>query len=104
VLGAYSLVYISLRGVSMAENKNNTSAHLTGRSFLALTGINEVLSFDDSMVSLDSGGTVLAVSGAGLSIVKLSLESGEVSLSGRIDAIVYTDDQPKKGLFAKLFG
>lgn len=88
----------------MAENKNNTSAHLTGRSFLALTGIDEVLSFDDSMVSLDCGGTVLAVSGTGLSIVKLSLESGEVSLSGHIDAIVYTDEQPKKGLFSKLFG
>jgi len=88
----------------MVENKNNTSAHLTGRSFLALTGIDEVLSFDDGMVSLDCGGTVLAVSGSELSIVKLSLESGEVSLSGRIDAIVYTDEQPKRGLFSKLFG
>ena len=87
----------------MADSKNNTSAHLTGRSFLALTGIDEVLSFDESMVTLDSGGTVLAVSGSGLSIVKLSLESGEVSLSGQIDAIVYTDEQPKKGLFSKLF-
>ncbi len=88
----------------MADNKNSTSAHLTGRSFLALTGINEVLSFDDGMVNLDCDGTVLAVSGTGLSIVKLSLESGEVSLSGHIDAIVYTDEQPKKGLFSRLFG
>jgi len=88
----------------MAENKSNTSAQLTGRSFLALTGINEVISFDDSVVTMDCGGTVLAVSGGELSIVKLSLESGEVSLSGRIDAIVYTDEQPKKGLFSKLFG
>ena len=88
----------------MAENKSSSSAHLTGRSFLALTGIDEVLSFDYGTVTLSCDGTVLAVSGSGLSIVKLSLESGEVSLSGHIDAIVYTDEQPKKGLFAKLFG
>lgn len=87
----------------MAENKVNSSAVLTGRSFLALTGINEVISFDESLVSLDSQGTILSISGQGLSIVKLSLESGELSVSGRIDAIIYTDDEPKKGFLAKLF-
>ncbi|MBQ4648099.1 MAG: YabP/YqfC family sporulation protein [Clostridia bacterium] len=87
----------------MAENKVNSSAVLTGRSFLSLTGINEVISFDESLVSLDSQGTVLSISGQGLSIVKLSLESGELSVSGRIDAIIYTDDEPKKGFLAKLF-
>lgn len=87
----------------MAENKINSSAVLTGRSFVSLTGINEVFGFDDGLVTLDSQGSVLAVSGQGLSIVKLSLESGEVGISGRIDAIVYTDEQPKRGLFSKLF-
>lgn len=88
----------------MAEGKQASSAVLTGRSFLSLTGIDEVIGFDDGMVTLDCGGTMLAVSGEGLSMVKLSLESGEVSISGRIDAIVYTDEQPKKGLFSRLFG
>ncbi len=88
----------------MAENKISSSAVLTGRSFLALTGIKEVVSFDENMVSLDSQGSLLAVSGEDLSIVKLSLESGEVSVSGKIDAIVYTDEQPKKKMFSKLFG
>ena len=86
----------------MPENKS--SVILTGRSFLALSGIKEVISFDEGMVSLDSDGSVLCVSGEGLSVVKLSLESGDVSISGRIDAIVYTDEQPKKRLFSKLFG
>lgn len=88
----------------MAEDKINSSAVLTGRSFLALTGINEVIGFDEGLVTLNSQGAVLAVSGEDLSMVKLSLESGEVSISGRIDAIVYTDEQPKKGLFSKFFG
>ncbi len=88
----------------MAEEKINSSAVLTGRAFLALTGIKEVISFDEGLVTLDSQGSVLAVSGSDLSIVKLSLESGEVSISGRIDAIVFTDEQPKKGLFSRLFG
>ncbi len=88
----------------MADGKQASSAVLTGRSFLALTGIDEVVSFDDSLVTLNSGGTLLAVSGENLTMVKLSLENGEVSISGRIDAIVYTDEQPKKGLFSRLFG
>ena len=78
----------------MSEIKSNSSAMLTGRSFLALTGIDEVISFDDELVSLNSQGAVLTVGGQGLSIVKLSLENGEVNISGRIDAIVYTDEQP----------
>ncbi|MBE6677903.1 MAG: sporulation protein YabP [Ruminococcaceae bacterium] len=88
----------------MSEIKSNSSAMLTGRSFLALTGIDEVISFDDELVSLNSQGAVLTVGGQGLSIVKLSLENGEVNISGRIDAIVYTDEQPKRGLFSKFFG
>ena len=87
----------------MADEKLMSSATLTGRSFLALTGIDEVISFDEQTVTLDCAGTVLAVSGENLSMVKLSLENGEVSISGRIDAIVYTDEQPKKGIFSKFF-
>lgn len=87
----------------LLETKQNSSAILTGRNFLALTGINEVVSFDETMVCLDSQGAILTIGGQGLSIVKLSLESGEVSLSGKIDAIVYTDEQPKRGFIAKLF-
>ncbi len=88
----------------MSDAKSNSSAMLTGRSFLALTGINEVISFDDELVSLDCQGVVLTVGGQGLSIVKLSLENGEVNISGRIDAIIYTEEQPKRGLFSKWFG
>ena len=88
----------------MSDIKSNSSATLTGRSFLALTGVNEVLSFDDELVSLDSQGAVLTVGGQGLSIVKLSLENGEVNIAGRIDAIVYSDEQPKRRLFSKFFG
>ncbi|MBR6594565.1 MAG: sporulation protein YabP [Clostridia bacterium] len=85
------------------HNKLTSSAILTGRAHLSLTGIGEVISFDEGLVTLDCQGTVLAVSGEGLSIVKLSLESGEVGISGKIDAIVYTDEQQKRGLFSKLF-
>lgn len=85
------------------NNKAASSAVLTNRSFLALTGISEVIGFDEGLVTMNCQGTVLAVSGEGLSIVKLSLENGEVGVSGRIDAIIYTDEQQKRGLFSKLF-
>lgn len=87
----------------MADEKQQPSAVLTGRSFLALTGIDAVIGFDENTVTLDSGGSVLAVSGEDLSMVKLSLESGQVSITGRIDALVYTDEQPKKSLLSRWF-
>lgn len=88
----------------MAEERQKASAVLTGRSLLELTGIDEVISFDENTVTLDCGGTVLAVSGENLSIVRLSLESGQVGITGRIDAVVYTDEKPRKGLFSRWFG
>lgn len=90
----------------MASGKAASSVVLTGRSFLALTGISEVVSFDERDVSLSLGedGTLLDISGEGLSIVRLSLETGEVDISGRIDAVVYTDERPRKGLLSRLFG
>lgn len=89
------------------ENKGRAdkpALSLTDRAFLCLNSVDEVLSFDEGLVSLSVGGTTLSVSGAGLSVVKLSLESGEISISGRIDALVYSDERPQKGFFSKLFG
>lgn len=86
------------------ETKGRALLTLTDRTFLSVNAVDEVLSFDEGLVSLSVLGTTLAVSGSELSIVKLSLESGELSISGRIDALIYSDDQPKKSFLSKLFG
>jgi len=42
---------------------------------------------------------VLNISGEGLSIKNLSLENGNITVNGKIGAIVYFDESPRKKRF-----
>ena len=70
---------------------------------LNITAVDDVVSFDETLVSLSVGETLLNISGEGLSIKNLSLENGEITINGKIAAIVYFDDAPRKKRFS-LFG
>ncbi len=86
----------------METKKHNLS--LVSRSELNITAVDDVLSFDETLVSLAVGGSVLNISGEGLSIKNLSLENGNVTVGGTVNAMVYFDDTPKKkrlGLFGR---
>ena len=84
-------------------NNTHHSLSLDSRSVLRVTAVNEVLNFDESLVCLAVGESNLNVSGEDLSITNLSLETGEVTVTGRISALVYFDDSPKRKRFS-LFG
>ena len=85
----------------MEPKKHNLS--LVSRSELAITAVDDVLSFDENLISVSVGNTVLNISGDGMSIKNLSLEEGNVTVSGNINAMVYFDDSPKKKRFG-IFG
>ena len=76
---------------------------LDSRTTLNVTAVDDVLSFDETLVSLQIGETVLNISGDGLSMKNLSLENGDVTVNGNITAIVYFDDTPRKKRFS-IFG
>ena len=60
----------------MNENiKKQHTVSLTERSLLTVTAVSEVLGFDEGLVTLDVGDTLLTVSGSDLSVTKLSLET-----------------------------
>ena len=71
-------------------------------SSLVVTAIDDVLSFDDSLVSLSVGDKVLNISGEGLSIKNLSLENGSLTVNGNISAMVYFENTPRRK--RRLFG
>ncbi len=75
---------------------------LDSRSSLNITSVDDVISFDETLVSLAVGETVLNISGEGLSIKNLSLENGDITVNGNISAMVYFDDTPKKKRFSFL--
>jgi sporulation protein YabP len=84
---------------------SNHTLSLSDRRVLKITAVSEVLSFDETGVTMSVGDLLLTVSGSGLSVSNLSLENGEVTVCGMVDAVVYMEDgkKNKKG-FGRLFG
>lgn len=73
----------------------------------AVTGVLDVLSFDLNTILLETEQGMLTIKGSDLHVNRLSLEKGEVDLSGQIDGIAYSDikqvHKKDESLFGKLF-
>ena len=78
---------------------------LENRKKLTLTGIKDVLSFDDEIVIVESELGLLNIKGADLRVNKISVETGDVIVEGNIRAIEYSDKDlsSKQGLMSKIF-
>ncbi len=77
----------------------DTNTHgmtLNGRRLLDITGVSDVISFDEVTVVLDTLCGHLTVNGEGLHIHTLSLENGKVTVEGKIDEIIYEDESAPK--------
>ena len=72
-----------------------------------VTGVIDVLSFDLNEILLETEQGMMMVKGTDLHVNRLSVEKGEVDLSGNIDSVAYSDVQghgkQQDNLFAKLF-
>ena len=77
---------------------------LEGRRLLRVTGVKEVLRFEESAVVLRTGDRLLLVRGEGLSLRRLSPDEGCVELRGRIDALSYEQGGDRRSLLRRLFG
>lgn len=86
------------------QNQKKHNLILENRKNLSLGGIDDVLGFNEETVTLSGGFGILVIRGEKLHISKLSLETGEVTLDGKIDALIYPEDQKEKtGVFSRLF-
>lgn len=75
---------------------------LSDRSKLTMTGVTEVVSFDeDAVVAHTSLGTVV-VEGSQLKLKTLSPEGGQVAIDGRIRSLIYEDDRPQQSFWHRL--
>ena len=76
---------------------------LEGPERLSISGVTEVVSFDEEEVVMETARGLLTVTGSDLHVDKLSLDIGELSLQGVIDGIVYADEQHRRGGFWSRF-
>lgn len=88
----------------MNEKFGKHSISLENRSYLKATAVDDVISFDETLVSLSVGDMILNISGNDLSIKNLSVENGEIAVTGEISAVAYFGNTPKKGFFGRLRG
>jgi len=78
--------------------KNHTLT-MENRRRAVLTGVNEVLGFDENQVTLMTENGEIALTGEGLHVTKLMLEEGQLAVEGKIDGVIYTQRTRRKGLF-----
>lgn len=78
------------------EEKSGTRLHkcvIQNRMLTNLTGIHEVVSFDENQVVLDTDMGLLTLKGKELHVSRLTVEKGEVDLEGTIDSMVYSSNE-----------
>lgn len=86
----------------MQENTIPHSLTLDGRKRLTMTGVTEVVSFDDETVLLRTGMGSLLVQGRELKLKNLSPEGGQVALEGTVTALSYEEPRESGGFFRRL--
>ena len=77
---------------------------LTNRRDLSVTGVTEVVSFDDSTAVLRTEQGILLVHGDALQLKTLSTDGGQVVVEGNVSALIYEDTGNKGGRKRRLFG
>ena len=76
---------------------------LENRERLNVTGINDILSFDDQVVILSTDLGMLTVKGNELKINKLNIDESEVKIEGNISSMVKIQKKVKEKVFLVRF-
>ena len=74
------------------------------RQKLTMTGVTEVVSFDEESVVLKTGLGTLLVQGRQLQLKTLTLDGGQVAVEGNIGALTYEEPKQSGGCLSRLFG
>lgn len=92
--------------VSSATNNIIQNIILENREKLSISGVLDVLSFDDQIVILETELGLLSIKGENLKINKLSIDTGEVIVEGDIINLGYSEkdiDRKSGSFLGKIF-
>lgn len=97
------------RKMTLKENRTSGTGVqnliLENREKLAISGVLDVLSFDDQIVILETELGMLTIKGEDLRINKLSIDTQDVIIEGSISSLSYSEKDEKKtgSLLGKIF-
>ena len=94
----------------MADEKRSSGRHtvvLDRRESVSVTGVIDVLSFDEETIIAETEMGVLVLRGENLHVNRLNLETGDLEIDGEISHLLYEDsagyNKGGKTLLGKLF-
>lgn len=77
---------------------------LEDRQKMSVSGVNDVIHFDETQVILSTSQGMLTIRGSDLHVDQLSLDSGELRLTGTVEMLEYDDRTVSGGgLLGRLF-
>lgn len=80
---------------------------LENREKLNITGILDVFSFDDQIIIVETELGLLTIKGVDLKINKLSLDTSDFVVDGKINSLTYSDSETSikknKNILSKIF-
>lgn len=88
------------------KTKTGTRPHnviIEDRERISVSGVEEVDSFDEKQIILRTSKGNLILRGTGLHIDKLSLDTGEMSVTGILTDLGYEETAPGGSLWSRLF-
>lgn len=86
----------------MIQENNDHRLTLIQRSKLTMTGVSEVISFDDNAVVLRTGLGTLIVQGSQLQLKTLSTDGGQVEVDGSVSSLAYEEPRAEGGWLSRL--
>ncbi len=89
------------------EISSSHNVNIVGRKNINITGVKKIESFDDNDFLLETVMGFMNIKGSDLEIVKLDTYQGDVAIKGKIDSLIYLENNKKKNkedsIFNKLF-
>ena len=93
------------------EEKIQMGSHkltLQNRGSVMLTGVKDVVAFDENQVVVDTDMGLLTIKGKELHVSRLTVEKGELEVDGQVDSLAYSSNEAYRkagqSILTRLFG
>ena len=74
---------------------------LNQREQLTVTGVSEVMGFDENTVVLRTDLGILSIHGKELQLKELSVDSGQMAVRGQLCALIYEEPRRRRSLLGR---
>lgn len=87
------------------KQQNNHVIHIDNRQRIDITGVSEVITFNEDSILLVTNMGTLNIKGKNMKVNKLNVDNGDMSIEGEFISLTYVnkDVKNKESIMKKLF-